>query len=171
MPLSPNAAVLFALTLAAAPPAVAAQGRAFEGGSVERRLAEGPGSVAFTYRKTDTGPNGLGLDFGAGLFPAYLAVRRVRLQIDAGFARTQFLGPGALILKAGMGSRLDLGLKPSLAPGLQAGAAAVIRLQRDCGIRVDLTRRVIFPGSGRVAQWSLGVGLTAMPARRPVPAP
>ena len=165
MPLPPKA-VLIALALAAAPSTAAAQSPRFEGGSFERYLGEGLGNMAFTYRRTDTARNGLGLDFGAGVFPAALAVRIVRLQIDAGFARTQFLGPAALILKAGTGTRLDLGLEPGLVPGFQAGLAAVVRLQRDCGLRVDLTRRVSFPEGGTVSRWSIGIGLSAMPPRR-----
>lgn len=166
MRLSPPFALLSCLLLAAESDGVSAESSVLEGGSFERVLGQGGHAVAFTYRRTEASRRGLGLDLAVGLFPAALAVRTVRLQVDAGFARTQALGPAALVLKAGVGSRLDVGPSPELIPGLQAGIAAVIPLERRCGLRLDFTRRILFPDGGSVAQWNIGVGLTVLPLSR-----
>ena len=135
----------------------------------ERILGSGGGNVAFTYRRTEVSRRGSGLDLAIGLFPAALGMRTVRLQVDAGFAATQTIGPAALVLKAGVGSLMDLGLLTQLIPGLQAGVAAIIPLERRCALRLDLTRRQLFPDGEPVALWSLGVGLTVRSAGRPAP--
>lgn len=170
MRLSPRSVLLSCLLLAAVSDGVSAQSSVLEGGSFERVLGQPGHAAAFTYRRTEASRRGLGIDMAVGLFPAALAVRTVRLQVDAGFAWTQALGLAALVLKAGVGSRLDVGPSPELIPGLQAGIAAVIPLERRCGLRLDLTRRQLFPDGGSVAQWSFGVGLTLLPLRRPAPA-
>jgi hypothetical protein len=166
MRLSPKFALLPCLLLAA-PDFAAAQFSAFEGGSFERILGLGGQATAFTYRRTEVSRRGLGLDLGVGIFPAALAVRTVLLQFDAGFAKTQAIGPAALVLKAGAGSLMNLGQSAQIILGLQAGVAAIIPLERRCGLRLDLTRRQLFPDGGSVALWSLGVGLTVMTRSRP----
>jgi hypothetical protein len=171
MRLSPAALLVASLTWHSLPATLAAQAVTYQGGSVERFLGEGGHAVAFMYRRTEAAWHGLGIDLGVGVFPVALAVRTARLQVDAGLAMTQRLGPAALILKAGFGSRLDVGPSPEFIPGLQAGAAAVIPIERLCGFRVDLTRRVLFPDGGRVSRWSIGVGLTILPDRRGADAP
>jgi hypothetical protein len=55
-----------------------------------------------------------------------------------------------------------------LIPGLQAGVAAIIPLERRCNLRLDLTRRQLFPDGGSVARWSVGFGLTVLTRSRPV---
>jgi hypothetical protein len=167
MRLSPRSALLPCLLLAAAPDHASAQYSAFEGGSFERILGLGGQATAFTYRRTEVSRRGVGLDLGVGIFPAALAYRTARLQVDAGFAETQAIGPAALVLKAGVGSLLDLGPSPQIVPGLQAGVAAIIPLERRCAFRLDLTRRQFFPDGESVALWSLGVGLTVRSTGRP----
>jgi hypothetical protein len=167
MCLSPRSALLSCLLLAAAPDHASAQYSAFEGGSFERILGLGGQATAFTYRRTEVSRRGVGLDLGVGIFPAALAYRTARLQVDAGFAETQAIGPAALMLKAGVGSLLDLGPSPQIVPGLQAGVAAIIPLEPRCGFRLDLTRRQFFPDGESVALWSLGVGLTVLSLSHP----
>jgi hypothetical protein len=160
MPLSPQSILLSCLLLAAAPDGVSAQSSAFDGGSFERILGSGGQAVAFTYRRTEVSQRGLGLDLAVGFFPAALGFRTLRLQVDAGFGATQAIGPASLVLKAGVGNLMDIGLSTQLIPGLQAGVAAIIPLERRCAFRLDLTRRQLFPDGAPVALWSLGVGLT-----------
>jgi hypothetical protein len=167
MRLSPASALLSCLLLAATSEGVSAQSSVLEGGSVERYLGLPGHAVAFTYRRTEVSRLGFGIDLAVGIFPAALAGSTARLLIDAGFARTQALGAARLVLKAGMGSRLDVGPSPEFIPGLQAGVAAVIPLERGAGLRVDLTRRQVFPDGGSVAQWSVGVGVAILPLRPP----
>lgn len=166
MRLSPNPALLPCLLLAAVAHGASAQSLVLEGGSFERVLGAPGHAAAFTYRRTEASRQGFGLDLGIGLFPAALVVRTVRLHVDAGFALTQAIGPAALVLKAGAGSLMDLGLSTQLIPGLQAGVAAIIPLQRGCGLRVDLTRRQLFPDGESVARWSIGVGVTVLTRSR-----
>jgi hypothetical protein len=167
MRLSPKYALLSCLFLAAAPDRVLAQFSSFEGGSFERDLGLGGQPVAFTYRRTEVSRGGLGLDLGVGIFPAALAARAVLLQFDAGFAQALAIGPATLVLKAGTGSLLNLGQSAQVIPGLQAGVAAIIPLERRCAFRLDLTRRQLFPDGEPVALWSLGVGLTVRSSGRP----
>ena len=170
MRLSPGFALLPCLLLATAPDFAAAQFSSFKGASVERILGLDRQATAFTYRRTEVSRRGLGVDLGVGIFPAALAYRTVVLQFDAGFAKTQAIGPAALVLKAGAGSLMILGQSAQIIPGLQAGVAAIIPLERCCGLRLDLTRRLFFPDGGSVAHWSLGVGLTVITRGRPAPA-
>jgi hypothetical protein len=159
--------VLLSCLLLAAPKGVAAQSLVFDGGGFERILGSGGDAVAFTYRRTEVSRPGFGLDLAIGIFPAALGIRTVRLQVDGGFAATQAIGPAALVLKAGVGSLMDLGLSTRLIPGLQAGVAAIIPLERRCAFRLDLTRRQLFLDGEPVALWSLGVGLTVRSSGRP----
>ncbi len=163
MRLSPASALLSCLLLAATSEGGSAQSSVLEGGSVERYLGLPGHAVAFTYRRTEVSRHGLGIDLAVGVFPAALAGRTARLLIDAGFARTQAVGPARLVLKAGMGTRMDVGESTEIIPGLQAAIAAIIPLERRAGLRVDLTRRQVFPDGGSVAQWSLGVGIAILP--------
>jgi hypothetical protein len=167
MRLSLKYALLSCLVLAAAPDPVSAQFSSFEGASFERVLGRGEPAVAFTYRRTESSRGGLGLDLGVGVFPAALAVRTVLLQFDAGFAYTQAIGPAALVLKAGAGSWMILGQSAQMIPGLQAGVAAIIPLDRRGGLRLDLTRRQLFPDGESVALWSIGFGFTVLTRSRP----
>ena len=167
MRLSPQSALLSCLLLAAMAHGASAQSSVLGGGGFERILGLSGDAVAFTYRRTEVSRRGSGLDLAIGLFPAALGMRTVRLQVDAGFAATQTIGPAALVLKAGVGSLMDLGLLTQLIPGLQAGVAAIIPLERRCALRLDLTRRQLFPDGEPVALWSLGVGLTVRSAGRP----
>ncbi len=167
MRLSLPFALLPCLLLATAPNFAAAQLSGFQGASVERILGLGGQASAFTYRRTEVSRGGLGVDLGVGIFPAALAYRTVLLQVDAGLAETQAIGPAALVLKAGVGSLMMLGQSAQIIPGLQAGVAAIVPLERCCGLRLDLTRRQLFPDGGSVALWSLGIGLTVMTRSRP----
>ena len=144
-----------------------AQFSSFEGASVERILGLGGQAVAFTYRRTEASRHGLGVDLAVGIFPAALGFRTVLLQVDAGFARTQAIGPAALVLKAGVGSLMDLGQSAQIIPGLQAGVATIIPLERRGGLRLDLTRRQLFADGESVALWSIGFGLTVLTRSRP----
>jgi hypothetical protein len=159
MRLSSRYSLLSCLILAAAPARGLAQ-VSFQGASVERLLGQGGQAVAFTYRRTEASRHGLGVDLAVGIFPAALGVRTVLLHFDAGFAKTQAIGPAALVLKAGAGSLMAVGQSARIIPGLQAGVAAIIPLERRCALRLDLTRRQLFPVGGPVARWSIGFGLT-----------
>jgi hypothetical protein len=167
MHLAPKSALLSCLLLAALADGVSAQSLVFQGGSFERVLGLPGHAVAFAYRRTEASRRGFGLDLGLGLFPVALTVRTVRLQVDAGFALTQAIGPAALVLKAGAGSMMDLGQSTQLIPGLQAGVAAIIPLEGRCSLRLDLTRRQLFPAGESVARWSIGFGLAVLTRSRP----
>jgi hypothetical protein len=167
MRLSPRFALLPCLFLAAVPARVLAQLSSFQGASVERLLGLGGEAVAFTYRRTEASRHGLGVDLALGIFPAALAYRTVLLQVDAGLAKTQVIGPAALVLKAGVGSLMNVGQSAQIIPGLQVGVATIIPLERRGSLRLDLTRRLLFGDGGSVALWSLGVGLTVMTRSRP----
>jgi hypothetical protein len=144
-----------------------AQFSSFEGGSFERVLGLGGQAVAFTYRRTEASWHGLGVDLAVGIFPAALADRTVLLQLDAGFARTQAIGPATLVLKAGASSMMNLGQSAQIIPGLQVGVATIIPLERRSGLRLDLTRRQFLADGESVALWSIGFGFTVLTRSRP----
>jgi hypothetical protein len=137
------------------------------GPSVER-FSEGEGNfVTFGLRRTDLARSGNGVDVAVGLVPRALAARVLLLQVDAGFAQALPVGPATVLLKGGMGNFLALGAQTELYPGVQAGLAVVLPLQRRLRLRVDLTRHYYFPQDGRLGLWSLSVGLAELPARLP----
>jgi hypothetical protein len=143
-----------------------AQSRIF-GPSVER-FSEGEGSfVTLGFRRTDLARSGNGVDVAVGLVPQGLGVKMLLLQVDAGFAQALPVGPATVLLKGGFGNFLALGAQTELDPGVQAGIAAVIPLQRRCAVRVDLTRHFYFPRDGQYGLWSLSFGLAVPPPRRP----
>lgn len=163
---SPLIAVLATATLLTGSTAESwAQSRLF-GPSIER-FSEGEGSfVTLGFRRTDLGRSGNGVDVAVGLVPQGLGVKMLLLQVDAGFAQALPVGPATVLLKGGFGNFVALGAQTELYPGLQAGIAAVIPLERRCALRVDLTRRFYSPRDGLSARWSIGFSLAEPLARR-----
>jgi hypothetical protein len=137
------------------------------GPSVERFSEGDAGFVTIGLRQTDLSRRGIGLDVAVGLVPKALAERTLLLQVDAGFARALPVGPATVLLKGGIGNFLAVGAENELYPGVQAGVAVVIPLDRRSGLRLDLTRHFYFPQDGQLALWSLGFSLAVLPPRRP----
>jgi hypothetical protein len=136
------------------------------GPSVER-FSEGRASfVTIGLRRTDLTRSGSGVDLAVGLVPKALSARMLLLQVDAGFAQALPAGPATVLLKGGMSNFLALGAQTELYPGVQAGFAVVLPLQRRLRLRLDLTRHFYFPQGGRLELWSVGIGLAELPARR-----
>jgi hypothetical protein len=137
------------------------------GPSVER-FSDGDASfVTLGLRRTDLARSGSGLDVALGLVPKELFSSILLLQVDAGFARALPVGPATVLLKGGIGNFLALGAENELYPGVQAGVAVVIPIDRRSGLRVDLARHLYFPQGGQIALWSLGFSLAVLPPRRP----
>jgi hypothetical protein len=144
-----------------------AQSRIF-GPSVERFSdRDGGRFVTIGLRRTDLARSGSGLDVAVGLVPVALAERTLLLQVDAGFAQALPVGPATVLLKGGIGNFVALGAETELYPGVQAGVAVVIPVDRRGGLRLDLARHLYFPQGGHIALWSLGFSLAVLPPSRP----
>jgi hypothetical protein len=122
--------------------------------------------VALAYRRSDLARDGAGLDFGLGLVPQELRARVALVELDVGLARAQSIGPVALLLKGGTSSFIAMIGENELYPGLKVGVAALVPLERRCGLRLDLDRHFYFPRGGTFRLWSLGIGLAVLPASR-----
>lgn len=149
-----------ALLLIAAPGSVAGQsGLRISGVSVERFSGDDYRFVALAYRRTELARSGAGLDLGLGLVPELLRARVALVEVDVGPTRAQSIGPVTLLLKGGVSSFIALLAENEFYPGLQAGVAAIIPLERRCGLRLDLNRHFYFPQEGPFQLWSVGIGL------------
>jgi len=138
-----------------------AQVARFEGASLERFRGE-YGFDALNYRRTDLSAGGYGADVAIGFVPEYLRAMTLLLDFDVGFAYAVPVGPARLLLKGGPAGFLAIGEVHDVYPGLQAGVAAAVPLQRRCYARLDLSRRIYFaPGEESLRLWSVGIGLSA----------
>jgi hypothetical protein len=133
------------------------------GASVERYFQGDQSFIAVSYRRTELERGGVGLDFGLGLVPQELRSNVVLMGLDVGLAGARRLGPATVMLKGGVSSFVTFWAENELYPGLQAGIAAVVPLERRCGLRLDLARHVYFPARGTFQLWSIGIGLTVHP--------
>ena len=153
-----------ALPLAGAPTPGAGQSRqAISGVSIERFSEDEYHFTALAYRRTDLTPGWAGLDFGLGLVPNQLRARVALVEIDAGLARAQTVGPVTLMLKGGVGSFIAMFAENEFYPDLQVGLGAVVPLERRSALRLDLNRHFYFPGDGPFQLWSIGLGLVVLP--------
>ena len=156
--------VLHLVLLAALTPSQGAgQSSRVTGASVERFYLGEYHFTAVNFRRTDLTQDGAGLDLAAGFVPDALAARVALLDLDVGLARALQVGPAMLVLKGGVSSFAAVGGDANfLYPGVQAGLAIVIPLERRCGLRLDLGRSYYFPQDGPFQLWSIGVGLAVL---------
>lgn len=157
-------ALAAALPLAGAPtPGAGQASQIISGVSIERFSEHEYHFTALAYRRTDLTPGWAGLDFGLGLVPNQLRARVVLVEIDAGLARVQAVGPVALMLKGGVSSFVAMIGENEFYPGLQVGLGALVPLERRAALRLDLNRHFYFPGDGPFQLWSIGLGLVVLP--------
>jgi len=159
--------VLFFIMLArAAACSAQAQSARLIGASVERFTASEGQLTAVNFRLTQLNPGRVGLDVAVGFVPSYLAAQALLLDVDAGVAYPMVAGPVRLLVKGGTASFLGVGQAVVLYPGLQAGLALAIPVERRCNLRLDVSRRLYLdPGEGTIGFWSVGIGLAAGPPR------
>jgi hypothetical protein len=137
-----------------------------QGGSLE--MFQGLRSPIFTYRATDYRGGTPGIDLGVGMVPATLASGVVVLTPEAGLAAGVEGRPVVLLFRAGASGYLWAGREEArIVPGIQAGAALVVPLDRRSALRFDLSRRHYFDRNGRTRSfWSMGVGFAVLPRDR-----
>jgi hypothetical protein len=168
----PSGLIPAALLLTIAPtPGVSQSWTRISGASVERYFEGEYRFTAVTYRRSELGRGGVGLDFGLGLVPQALRSNVVLMGLDAGFAGARRFGPATVMLKGGVSSFMALLAENELFPGLQAGIAFVVPLDRRSGLRLDLGRHVYFPQGETFQLWSLGIGFAMFPAAREAAGP
>lgn len=137
-----------------------------QGGSLE--VFQGLTSLIFTYRATDCRGGAPGIDLGVGTLPATLRNGALLLTPEAGLAIGVPAGPLLLLLRAGASGYAWVGREGNgLVPGVQAGTALLVRLDRRSALRFDLSRRRYFDGNdGTGSLWTVGVGFAVLPRTR-----
>ena len=110
-------------------------------------------------------------DLGVGTLPATLPGGVVLLTPEAGLALGVPAGPLLLLLRGGASGYLRAGRQDSrIVPGIQAGAALLVALDRRSALRFDLSRRLYFDRSERTgAFWSVGAGFAILPRGVTIP--
>jgi hypothetical protein len=161
----PSLLIPAALLLTVAPtPGLGQSWTRISGASVERYSEGDHRFIALSYRRSELGRGGVGLDFGLGLVPQELRSNVVLMGLDVGLAGARRVGSATVLLKGGVSSFISFLAENELYPGLQAGIALLVPLERRCALRLDLARHVYFPQGGTFQLWSLGIGLAVLPA-------
>ncbi len=160
--MSPRLAVLLLSVCLAigAPRAAAAQSR-FVGLSVDRYYPEYGAFFALTYRQTDIGRYGGGLDLGVGLVPSALLAHALLTTLDLGVAKSVPAGPATVLLRAGSSNVVGAAEGFLLYPGVQLGGGILVAVDPRSYLRLDLSRHVYYMGGESTAMWSLGLGVAA----------
>lgn len=137
------------------------------GASVERFIYEGQGITAVSFHYSGLKPNTLSTEIGAALFPDALEVGALVLAPDIG-AAYDARGPGFdLLLKAGLSSLMAVGGGFAFQPGYHFGSGLLIRTGKASGLRLDVVRHVYLIEQETEGTWSVGIGFTTLPRRKP----
>ncbi len=157
---------LVAAFLATVPSEGRAQTARIVGPSVQR-FSEGDSRfVTAGVRWSALSRRGTGVDAVMALVPEAVGPLGVTLQLDVGFAQALRVAPATLMLEGGVSNFLVAGSNNVLLPGVQAGIAVILPLQRRCGLRLDAGRHYYFPQEGSFGLGSVGIGLAVLTPHR-----
>ena len=141
------------------------------GASFERFGSLREGLLAFAFHRSRLTGGAPAEDLAVRVFPEALSERVVLIGADVGVTETVALGPVGLMLKGGLSPLVRVGPgSVDLIPGLEAGFATLVRLQRRAALRVDVTRHTFIIDGELYNIWGFGIGLSALPpaaANRP----
>ncbi len=135
------------------------------GVSIERFYVEEYRFITVNYRRTDLRENEAkaGLDLAIGLAPLGLAANTAVIQLEGGFARAMRVGPGSLVLRGGGSSFIAVGQGMAILPGIHGGFTAILPLEKQARLRVDVTRHFyVGLGDGQLGMWSIGLGFAVL---------
>jgi hypothetical protein len=158
-----SAFLVVACLLVAAPRDGCARSSRLTGLSVERFYGRGAPFSTLTYRRTQLGRDAGGGDLACGLVPAALNAGVILLALDFGIARSLPAGPATLLLKAGTGNIVAVGLYSDFYLGIQAGVGVLVPLERRAHLRVDVSRRLYLSAHESFPMWSIGAGIAVRP--------
>jgi hypothetical protein len=137
------------------------------GGSVDRFMYDGHGITTLTFHYSGLKPNTVSTEIAAGVFPDALAAGALWLLPDIG-AAYDARGPGFdLLFKAGLSSLVALGGGFAFQPGYHFGSGLLIRTGKASGVRVDVVRHAYLIDQETEGFWSVGIGFTTLPFRKP----
>jgi hypothetical protein len=137
------------------------------GASVERFIYEGAGITAVAFHYSRLKPNTLSTEIAAALFPDALQAGALLLAPDIGAAYDARGRGFDLLLKAGLSALMGVGGGFAFQPGYHFGSGLVIRTGKASGIRLDVVRHAYLIDQETEAIWSVGIGFTSMPRRKP----
>jgi hypothetical protein len=137
------------------------------GAGVDRFNYDGASLIAFTYRRSDLRPSGVGSELSVSLFPQALAVRALVLAPDLGAAYNMSVPRSTLLVKVGASALVGLNTDIIFVPGAHVGAGIVLRIDERTGIRIDATRHYYFDTGDSEVIWSLGFALASLPVTSP----
>jgi hypothetical protein len=141
------------------------------GGGFDRFIYEGDGITTVTFRFSGLRSRTLGSEIGVSLFPDVLAAGALYLAPDLG-AAFNLSGPGFTFLaKGGVSTLVALGGGFAFVPGYHLGGGLIIQVGDRSGVRVDVIRHFYLVESEAEAIWSVGLGFTVLPRRRPSTSP
>jgi hypothetical protein len=160
------------LLLSAVPPRLAAQDtlprlKPAMGASVERFMYEGVGITAVSFHYSRLKPNTLSTEIAAALFPDALEVGALLLAPDFGAAYDARGSGFDLLLKAGLSTLMGVGGGFAFQPGYHFGSGLLIRTGQASGIRLDVVRHFYLIDQETEGIWSVGIGFTSLPRRKP----
>ena len=137
------------------------------GASVDRFIYEGTGITAVSFHYSGLKPNMLSTEIAAALFPDALDVGALLLAPDIGAAYDASGRGFDLLLKAGLSSLMGVGGGFAFQPGYHFGSGLLIRTGKASGIRLDVVRHVYLIDQETEGIWSVGIGFTSLPGRKP----
>jgi hypothetical protein len=137
------------------------------GASVERFIYEGDGITAVSFHYSGLKPNALSTEIAAALFPDALDVGALLLAPDFGAAYDARGRGFDLLLKAGFSTLMAVGGGFAVQPGYHFGSGLLIRTGKASGIRLDVVRHAYLIDQETEGIWSVGIGFTSLPRRKP----
>jgi hypothetical protein len=137
------------------------------GASVERFIYEGHGITAVAFHYSGLNRNTASTEIAAAVFPDALAAGALLLAPDIGAAYDAKGDGFDLLLKAGLSSLVWFGGGFLFQPGYHFGSGLLIRTGKASGIRLDVVRHAYLVEQETEGIWSVGVGFTSLPRRRP----
>ncbi|HEY8196285.1 MAG TPA: hypothetical protein VIG04_04870 [Gemmatimonadales bacterium] len=137
------------------------------GASVARFIYEGTGITAVSFHYSGLKPNTLSTELGAALFPDALQVGALLLAPDIGAAYDIRGSDFDLLVKAGLSTLLGVGGGFAFQPGYHLGSGLVIRTGEASGMRLDVVRHFYLIDQESEGIWSVGIGFTSLPRRKP----
>lgn len=136
------------------------------GASVERFIYEGSGITAVAFHYSRLKPSRLSTEFAAALFPDALDIGALLLAPDIGPAYDARGAGFDLLFKAGLSALAGVGIGLAFQPGYHVGSGLLIRTGKASGIRLDVVRHAYLIDQEMEGIWSVGVGITSLPAVR-----
>lgn len=137
------------------------------GASVGRFMYEGTGVTTVSFNYSGLKPKALSTEITAALFPDALQVGALLLAPDIGAAYDARGSGFDLLFKAGLSALTGIGGEILVLPGYHFGSGLLIRTGKASGVRLDVVRHIYLIEQETEGIWSVGIGFTSLPRRKP----